>query len=119
VDFRIEGLVDKPVRFTWEEIHRMPQTKFSGHALRDALEPLTSVLRECCSPKGCKLDAKPLAGSGRSALRHGARRKRNTANLRRELMKRRRFFLKHDGERSRRTWLSGAPDVPHLYLGRA
>jgi DMSO/TMAO reductase YedYZ molybdopterin-dependent catalytic subunit len=26
-DFRIEGLVDKPVRLTWEELNRLPQTE--------------------------------------------------------------------------------------------
>src|SRR6266478_5419684 len=26
-DFRIEGLVDKPVRFTWEEFNRLPHTE--------------------------------------------------------------------------------------------
>src|SRR6267378_4991006 len=26
-DFRIEGLVEKPVRFTWEEFNRLPQTE--------------------------------------------------------------------------------------------
>ena len=45
-DFRIDGLVEKPVRLTWEEFNKPAANRNSvRHPLRDALEPLRQSLR--------------------------------------------------------------------------
>ena len=125
-DFRIEGLVDKPVRFTWEEFNRLPQTeiqcdlhcvtrwsrfdnRFEGVLFTEVMKLVTP---------------KPASRAGGPEARFAMVRGENgyTANLPLEdLMKPATIFaLKHDGEPLSAE--HGYPVrliVPHLYLWKS
>ena len=125
-DFRIEGLVEKPVRFTWEEFNRLPQTeiqcdmhcvtrwsrfdnRFEGVLFTEVMKLVTP---------------KPASPAGGPEARFAMVRGENgyTANLPLEdLMKPATIFaLKHDGEPLSAE--HGYPVrliVPHLYLWKS
>jgi DMSO/TMAO reductase YedYZ molybdopterin-dependent catalytic subunit len=125
-DFRIEGLVDKPVRFTWEEFNRLPQTeiqcdmhcvtrwsrfdnRFEGVLFTEVMKLVTP---------------KPASPAGGPEARFAMVRGENgyTANLPLEdLMKPATIFaFKHDGEPLSAE--HGYPVrliVPHLYLWKS
>ena len=125
-DFRIEGLVDKPVRFTWEEFNRLPQTeiqcdmhcvtrwsrfdnRFEGVLFTEVMKLLT---------------LKPASPAGGPEARFAMVRGENgyTANLPLvDLMKPATIFaFKHDGEPLSAE--HGYPVrliVPHLYLWKS
>ena len=118
-DFRIDGLVEKPVRLTWEEFNKLPRTqihcdlhcvtRWSRFDNRFEGVPLTEVMK--------LVTPKPSAHFAMVRGEHGY-----TANLPLEdLMKPETMFaFSHDGEPL--TADHGGPlrlIVPHLYLWKS
>jgi len=125
-DFRIDGLVEKPVRLSWDEFNRLPQTeiqcdmhcvtrwsrfdnRFEGVLFTEVMKLVTP---------------KPASPAGGPAARFAVVRGENgyTTNLPLEdLMKPQTIFaLKHDGEELSAE--HGYPlrlIVPHLYLWKS
>jgi DMSO/TMAO reductase YedYZ molybdopterin-dependent catalytic subunit len=125
-DFRIDGLVEKPVRLTWEEFNKLPRTqvhcdlhcvtRWSRFDNRFEGVPFTEVMK-LVTPKPASPAAGPSAHFALVRGEHGY-----TANLPLEdLMKPETMFaFSHDGEPL--TADHGGPlrlIVPHLYLWKS